>query len=345
MFERYTEKSRRVIFFARYEASQVGAAMIGTEHLLLAIFREEKDLMCRIFSASALNEIAASLQALPKGEPDSTGSDKALSEESKKVLSNAAQEADALQDRHIKPGHLLMGIFDERDCLAARILSKHATNVEEIRRLIHSKLEGVPADISDYPFDATGRNGWSKYGIPSHYAYPELVYNSVAQTLIVEVSSVGKQWAPTRLFYRHKDSSTYTQLGTPADDTSYESVVSAANRQIIAFNSLKWTVRSDEEGQKRVGGDWAAVHIYDLKSHQITHTITSENLHAGEQGSLLWVCGLDHLAAGADILYVRAGQQHGSKEGHSGRAEYFLAELDLHDLTLKKICPLPGTFL
>lgn len=297
--------------------------------------------MCRIFSASALDEFAASLQALPKSEPDSSGSDKALSEESKKVLANAVQEADSLEDRHIKPAHLLLGILQERDCLAARILSKHSANVEEIRRLV----EGIPADISDYPFDTTLRKGWSKYGIPSNYAYPELVYNSVAETLIVEVSSVGKQWAPTRLSYRHKNSSTYTQLGTPADDTSYESVVSAANRPLIAFNSLKWTVRLDEEGQKRVAGDWAAAHIYDLKSHQITQTITSENLRSDEQGSRLWVCGLDHLAPGAETLYLRAAQKYGAKDGHSGRAEYFLAELDLHDLTLKKICPLPGTFL
>ena len=42
MFERYTEKARRVIFFARYEASQFGAIQIEAEHILLGLIREDK---------------------------------------------------------------------------------------------------------------------------------------------------------------------------------------------------------------------------------------------------------------------------------------------------------------
>ncbi len=45
MFERYTEKARRVIFFARYEASQFGAPAIEPEHLLLGLMREDKTLV------------------------------------------------------------------------------------------------------------------------------------------------------------------------------------------------------------------------------------------------------------------------------------------------------------
>ena len=44
MFERYTEKARRVIFFARYEASQYGSPYIETEHLLLGLLREDRAL-------------------------------------------------------------------------------------------------------------------------------------------------------------------------------------------------------------------------------------------------------------------------------------------------------------
>jgi ATP-dependent Clp protease ATP-binding subunit ClpC len=49
MFERYTEKARRVIFFARYEASQFGAPAIEPEHLLLGLMREDKTLTGRFF--------------------------------------------------------------------------------------------------------------------------------------------------------------------------------------------------------------------------------------------------------------------------------------------------------
>ena len=48
MFERYTEKARRVIFFARYEASQLGEALIEPHHLLLGVTREDKQMVTRL---------------------------------------------------------------------------------------------------------------------------------------------------------------------------------------------------------------------------------------------------------------------------------------------------------
>ena len=51
MFERYTEKARRVIYFARYEASNIGSPYIETEHLLLGLLREYK-----CFAAEILQE-------------------------------------------------------------------------------------------------------------------------------------------------------------------------------------------------------------------------------------------------------------------------------------------------
>jgi len=47
MFERYTERSRRVIFFARYEALQYGSPMISPEHILLGLMREDKTISSR----------------------------------------------------------------------------------------------------------------------------------------------------------------------------------------------------------------------------------------------------------------------------------------------------------
>ena len=53
MFERYTEKARRSIFFARYEASQFGSPVIDTEHLLLGLLREDKALAGRVLGKGA----------------------------------------------------------------------------------------------------------------------------------------------------------------------------------------------------------------------------------------------------------------------------------------------------
>ncbi|HXB55489.1 MAG TPA: Clp protease N-terminal domain-containing protein [Vicinamibacteria bacterium] len=49
MFERYTEPAFRVVFFARYEAAQLGSSSIGTEHLLLGLIRENSGLTARLF--------------------------------------------------------------------------------------------------------------------------------------------------------------------------------------------------------------------------------------------------------------------------------------------------------
>lgn len=57
MFERYTEKSRRVIFFARYEASQFGSPYIETEHLLLGLLREDKALTNRFLHGRSAEAI------------------------------------------------------------------------------------------------------------------------------------------------------------------------------------------------------------------------------------------------------------------------------------------------
>jgi ATP-dependent Clp protease ATP-binding subunit ClpC len=53
MFERYTEKARRAVFFARYEASQLGSRQIDAEHLLLGLLREDKRLAQALFHSPA----------------------------------------------------------------------------------------------------------------------------------------------------------------------------------------------------------------------------------------------------------------------------------------------------
>ena len=103
MFERYTEKARRVIFFARYEASQFGSPYIETEHLLLGLLREDKALTNRFLRSHASVE---SIRKQIEGhttirEKVSTSVDLPLSNECKRVLAYAAEEAERLSHRHI----------------------------------------------------------------------------------------------------------------------------------------------------------------------------------------------------------------------------------------------------
>ena len=70
MFERYTEKARRTIFFARYEASQFGSLYIETEHLLLGLFREDKTLANQFLVCDArLEDIRHSVTQRSKTGP------------------------------------------------------------------------------------------------------------------------------------------------------------------------------------------------------------------------------------------------------------------------------------
>ena len=136
MFERYTEKARRVIFFARYEASQFGAPAIEPEHLLLGLLREDKTLTGRFFPRAQV-----SIEAIRKEiegrtllrEKISTSVELPLAPETKRVLAYAHEESDRLQHRHIGTEHLLLGLLREERSMAAEILYERGLRLNAVR--------------------------------------------------------------------------------------------------------------------------------------------------------------------------------------------------------------------
>jgi len=160
MFERYTEKARRVIFFARYEASQFGSPTMETEHLLLGLLREDRALLHRLRpSGATIESIRKQIEArTPIREKVATSVDLPLSEEFKRVLDHATEEADRLSHKHIGSDHLLLGLLREEKCFAAEILQGYGLRVEPIREEI-SRVQSergasrVPAE-EPRPFDA-----------------------------------------------------------------------------------------------------------------------------------------------------------------------------------------------
>jgi ATP-dependent Clp protease ATP-binding subunit ClpC len=135
MFERYTEKARRVIFFARYEASQFGSPYIETEHLLLGLLREDKALTNRFLrSHASVESIRKQIEAHTTiREKVSTSVDLPLSNECKRVLAYAAEEAERLGHKHIGTEHLLLGLLREEKCFAAEILQERGLKLAQIR--------------------------------------------------------------------------------------------------------------------------------------------------------------------------------------------------------------------
>jgi len=135
MFERYTEKARRVIFFARYEASQFGSPYIETEHLLLGLLREDKALTNRFLrSHASIESIRKQIEGrTTMREKVSTSVDLPLSQECKRVLAYAAEEAERLSHKHIGTEHLLLGLLREEKSFAAEILHERGLRLSAIR--------------------------------------------------------------------------------------------------------------------------------------------------------------------------------------------------------------------
>ena len=136
MFERYTEKTRRVIFFARYEASQFGAPAIEPEHLLLGLMREDKTLTGRFFPRAQVS--IESIRKEIEGrtllrEKISTSVELPLAPETKRVLAYAHEESDRLQHRHIGTEHLLLGLLREDRSMAAEILYERGLRLNAVR--------------------------------------------------------------------------------------------------------------------------------------------------------------------------------------------------------------------
>ena len=179
MFERYTEKARRVIFFARYEASQYGSPNIESEHLLLGLLREDRRLEQLVFSLVGQGEgIRKEIEAQIKPQPRvSTALDIPLTQECKRILNFAANEADTLKHAHIHTGHLLLGILREDNCLGARVLANHGVSLREFR-------EKIASHISQ---SESGVGAPSGSPLPGHhYPLPASVASRIQSELAVE---------------------------------------------------------------------------------------------------------------------------------------------------------------
>ena len=137
MFERYTEKARRVIFFARYEALQYGSQVISPEHILLGLMREDKTLSARFFpfrNALSVETVRREVEeriTLRERIPQSA--ELHLSNETKRILALAAEESRKLKNRHIGPEHLLLGILREEKSIAAEILFQYGLRLQDVR--------------------------------------------------------------------------------------------------------------------------------------------------------------------------------------------------------------------
>ncbi len=160
MFERYTEKARRVIFFARYEALQYGSQVISPEHILLGLMREDKTIPARYFPfrntlpVEAVRREVEERIVLRERIPQSA--ELHLAAETKRILAFANEESQVLKNRHIGPEHLLLGLVRQEHSIAAEILYQYGLRLKDVREEIARQngfpnLQQVSKEKSDTP--------------------------------------------------------------------------------------------------------------------------------------------------------------------------------------------------
>ena len=143
MFERFTERARKVVALAQEEAGRLRHDYIGTEHLLLGLVREGEGV-----AAQALHTCGVTLDGVRErvegivGYGDGDTSQKPFTPRSKKVLELALRESMQLGHNYIGTEHILLGLLVEGGGVSATVLSSVGIDLERIRQEVLSRLGG-----------------------------------------------------------------------------------------------------------------------------------------------------------------------------------------------------------
>jgi len=140
-FAPYTFAAYRLIFFAKGAAARQGSPAVETEHLLLAVLKEEEHFNLFLPLAPSREAILGKIEEQTtvrktgalRAKPSALF-DWPLSDECKRILDYANEEATLLGSKRVAPEHLLLGMLREESSFGARILRQHGAELERIRR-------------------------------------------------------------------------------------------------------------------------------------------------------------------------------------------------------------------
>jgi len=126
MLENFTDRARRTLFFARYEAARAGSPAIESEHLLLGLLREGDEIVEQLLARFGVDPRLLTHELGSDGRREAvTAGDLPLSEEGRRILLLAAHEAEVAGQLGVGNEHILLGILRLETCLAARMLQAH----------------------------------------------------------------------------------------------------------------------------------------------------------------------------------------------------------------------------
>ncbi|MCX6356661.1 MAG: ATP-dependent Clp protease ATP-binding subunit, partial [Candidatus Aureabacteria bacterium] len=144
MFDRFTDRARRVIILARKEADRFNHNYIGTEHLLLGLIRLGQGVAVSVLRRKGIDFETIRIEvekAVGRGPETKIVGDIPLTARAKKVIELAVEEAHNLNHTYIGTEHLLLGLLQEGEGVAAKILRNLNIDVEETRQDVLRELQ------------------------------------------------------------------------------------------------------------------------------------------------------------------------------------------------------------
>ena len=144
MFERFTDRARRVVVLAQEEARMLNHAHIGTEHLLLGLVHEGQGVAARALEALGISLEAVRREVeeiIGRGERPASGHIP-FTPRAKKVLELALRESNQLGHEYIGTEHILLGLLREGEGVAAQVLVKMGTDLNRVRQQVIELLHG-----------------------------------------------------------------------------------------------------------------------------------------------------------------------------------------------------------
>ena len=150
MWQRFTERARRVVFFAQEEAGRLGENYVSTEHLLLGLVRENDSVAARILDRMgvSLGRIRSEIERQVTRGDGRLGSDMQLTPRAKRVIDLAYDEARSLNNNYIGTEHLLLGLIREGEGMAARVLQRLGVDIERTRREVMNLQDGEQTTVA-----------------------------------------------------------------------------------------------------------------------------------------------------------------------------------------------------
>ncbi len=153
MWQRFTERARRVVLLGQEEAGKMNSSHVGTEHLLLGLIRENEGVAAQVLHKMGVSLERVRLEIEDEVEPSEEGvsSEPKLTPRAKRALELAADEARRMHHNSIGTEHLLLALLREKDGVAANVLRKLGLNLEETRRQVLEYLgpEAPPSGPSN----------------------------------------------------------------------------------------------------------------------------------------------------------------------------------------------------